>query len=98
MTITIDRSIYSDNCISNVVYWFSEKYTIKRSLSDNLETITICSDEELDEKAIKCSFLQKMNDYKLREIVEERTKDIRIILYAKAFGEFEDLTEEEIIE
>lgn len=34
---------------------------------------------------------QQLNDYKLREIVEKETHDIRTILYAKAFADCEDL-------
>ena len=40
-------------------------------------------------------FLQRLNDYKLRQIVLEETKDIRTILYAKAFADYEDFNEEE---
>ena len=41
------------------------------------------------------SFLQRLNDYKLREIVIAETKDIRTILYAKAFADCEDFSLEE---
>jgi hypothetical protein len=34
----------------------------------------------------------------LREQIDKETKDIKTILYAKAFGEFDELTEEEILE
>ena len=41
MIIQIDRNIYPDSCISKVVYWLSEKYTIDRHLDGNNEVITI---------------------------------------------------------
>ena len=94
MTITIDRNIYSDNCISNVIYWFSEKHIIRRSLDGDKETLFI-SDIDCESVFLQ-EFYQKLNDYKLREIIEEETKNIRTILYAKAFGEFENITEEEM--
>ena len=96
MTLDIDRSIFSDSCISTVVYWFSNQYTIQRSLQESIETLTI--DHVLDEKQFRLEFFQKLNDYKLREQIDKETKDIKTILYAKAFGEFEELTEEEILE
>ena len=34
-----------------------------------------------------------LNDYKLRQIIEEETHDIRVILYAKAFSDFDELEE-----
>lgn len=95
MRITLDYNIYSDNCISNTVYWFSNHYTIQRYSKGNEETIIIDSDE--NEESLKHVFFQKLNDYKLREIIDKETKDIKTILYAKAFGEFDEITEEEII-
>ena len=96
MTLDIDRNIFSDSCISTVVYWFSNQYTIQRSLQESIETLTI--DHVLDEKQFRLEFFQKLNDYKLREQIDKETKDIKTILYAKAFGEFDELTEEEILE
>ena len=96
MTLNIDRNIFSDSCISTVVYWFSNQYTIQRSLQESIETLTI--DNVSDEKQFRLEFFQKLNDYKLREQIDQETKDIKTILYAKAFSEFDELTEEEILE
>lgn len=96
MTLDIDRNIFSDSCISTVVYWFSNQYTIQRSLQESIETLTI--DNVSDEKQFRLEFFQKLNDYKLREQIDKEIKDIKTILYAKAFGEFDELTEEEILE
>ena len=96
MTLDIDRNIFSDSCISTVVYWFSDQYTIQRSLQEPIETLTI--DNVSDDKQFRLEFFQKLNDYKLREQIDKETKDIKTILYAKAFGEFDELTEEEILE
>ncbi len=96
MIITIDRKIYPDSCISNAVYWFANQYAIQRSLNGDTETLSI---EGVDcEADFRQLFFEKLNDFKLREIIDKETKDIRTILYAKAFGEFDELTEEEITE
>ena len=94
MTLRLDRKIYSDSCISKVVYWLSSQYAIDRHLDGEEEIITI---EGADEN-FKSVFFEKLNDYKLREVIDKETKDIRTILYAKAFGDFDDITEEEIKE
>ena len=94
MTIQIDRNIYPDSCISKVVYWLSEKYTIDRHLDGDNEVITINGVE--DEERFKKLFFEHLNDYKLRNIIDVETKDIKTILYAKAFGDFDDISEEEI--
>jgi His-Xaa-Ser system protein HxsD len=96
MTLKIDRKIFSDSCISTVVYWFSSRYAIQRSIQGTIETLTI--DGVQDEKQFLLEFYQKLNDYKLRNQIDEETKYIKTILYAKAFGEFDELTEEEILE
>ena len=96
MTLRIDRKIYSDSCISKVVYWLSDQYTIERRLEGDEELLFI--DGEIDEDQLRKIILEKLNDYKLRGIIDAETKDIRTILYAKAFGDFDDLTEEELTE
>lgn len=96
MKILIDRNIYSDECISKCVYSLSEVFQCNRQLDGNTESIELnptngfSSDED-----IKRLFLQKLNDFKLRQIVAEETKDIRTILYAKAFADYEDFNIEE---
>ena len=96
MTLQIDRKIYSDSCISKVVYWLASQYTIERHLEDEIDVITI--DGVTDVQFFRKLFFEKLNDFKLREIIESETKDIKTILYAKAFGDFDDITEEEITE
>ena len=96
MTLRIDRKIYPDSCISKVVYWLSDQYTIERRLDGDEELLSI--DGEIDEDLLRKTIIEKLNDYKLRGIIDAETKDIRTILYAKAFGDFDDLTEEELTE
>lgn len=96
MTLRIDRKTYPDSCISKVVYWLSDQYTIERRLEGDEELLSI--DGEIDQDLLRKTILEKLNDYKLRGIIDAETKDIRTILYAKAFGEFDDLTEEELTE
>ena len=92
MKITLDRNIYSDTCISKVVYWLSGKYNVCRQLNDAEELLTI--NGEIDnEDELNFLIYQSLNDYKLREIIETETHDIRTILYAKAFAECDDLEE-----
>ncbi len=95
MILRIDRNIYSDYCISSVVYWFSDRFCISRTIEDNEEVISFNGIN--DENTIKEEFYQKLNDFKLRDLINKETKDIRTILYAKAFGDFDDITEEDIL-
>lgn len=51
MILDIDRNIFSDSCLSTVVYWFSNQYTIQRSIKGSIETLTI--DDVPDEKQFR---------------------------------------------
>lgn len=94
MTLTIDRQIYSDACISKVVYWLSAQYAIERSLNGNTETLSISRNDgqPFDGNELHAQCLQMLNDYKLRQTIDDETRDIRTILYAKAFADDENLT------
>ena len=83
MIIKVDRNIYSDSCITKCIYWLSAKYTVQRTSAGDFEEIAISNVE--DENAFEKAFWTMLNDYKLRSIIQEETKDIRTILYAKAF-------------
>lgn len=98
MEVNVDRRIYNDSVISKVIYWLSGDYVISRSLIDeNTEKISILiknlreEEENLNEK-----FHNLLNDFKLRDIIAQETRDIKTILYAKAFADDENLSEDDI--
>ena len=94
MIIIVDRNIYNDSCI----YTLSDRFICNRQLHDGKEHITIepiKTDISINENDIQNLFLQRLNDYKLREIIREETKDINTILYLKAFADCDQLIEED---
>ena len=98
MTITIDRRIYSDSVISKAVYWMSGDYKIVRiSLDEFIEQVDLTAINKVrSDSSAEMKFNQLLNDFKLRQIVADETRDIKTILYAKAFAEDEELSEEDI--
>lgn len=94
MDITIDRNIYSDACISKAIYSLSSEYVINRSLDGMVETLHVRALTD-DNRNAEEDVLTALNDYRLRQIIEDETHDIRTILYAKAFAEFDDIDEDE---
>lgn len=91
----IDRTIYSDACITKTIYALSKDYDSQRSLSGTKESVEITSRKtSVPEDEIRHAFLQMLNDYKAREIITSETTDIRTILYAKAFADCDDFEEE----
>ncbi|MBB4036863.1 His-Xaa-Ser system protein HxsD [Dysgonomonas hofstadii] len=101
---SVDTLIYNDTVISKVLYWLTDLYLINRNTStDTIQSIElkktdgIFTQEEVDQLERKIN--QDFIDYKVRDIVGQETRNIRDILYVKAFAnndEFEDymLTEE----
>lgn len=94
MIIKIDRYIYTDSCISKTIYRLSGDYTFRRSLENNTDVIEVSTktEKQLDENV----FWDLLNDYKLRELIDSETKEIRTILFAKAFADFDELTEDDL--
>lgn len=88
MIITVDRQIYDDECISKAIYLLSDRYAFSRSLDNNREIIEITSKtcQDIDES----KFFDVLNDFKLRGIINKETKDIKTILFAKAFGDLDE--------
>lgn len=98
MTLTIDRKIYDDAAISKTIYWLSSEFTFQRQLEGDIERITITPKPGVNksERDIEVEFVDKLNDYKLRGIIANETKDIRTILYAKAFADDDNLSEDDL--
>ena len=98
LTLTIERAIFSDEVISKAIYWETNQYNITRQLDGNTETIAFEPKQNCDEspKTLKERFLTRLNDFKVQQIVDDETKDLRTILYIKAFANNDDF--EEIVE
>lgn len=95
VTLSIDRTIFTDEVISKAVYWEANQYIVTRQLNGNAETLCFepkpnCHEEE---NALKERFLTRLNDFKVQQIVNDETKDIRTILYIKAFANNDDFEE-----
>ena len=95
VTLSIDRTIFTDEVISKAVYWETNQYIITRQLNGYAETLCFepkpnCQEEE---NALKERFLTRLNDFKVQQIVDNETKDLRTILYIKAFANNDDFEE-----
>lgn len=90
MILRIDRTVYSDPCISKSIYALADKYTILRSAEGQEEILDIqpVESNHFSEQKTKVEIINTLNDFKLRCIIEEETKDIRTIIYAKAFADY----------
>lgn len=92
---TINASISNERVLTKALYWYTESFIIYwNENKDNLFEITL----ELKPSANKIytfeyvthKFNQDLIDYKNRDLITNETKDIRNILYVKAFANNDD--------
>ncbi|WP_298614631.1 His-Xaa-Ser system protein HxsD [uncultured Odoribacter sp.] len=96
--LSIDLTIFNEKVVSKVLYWLTDQYLIYwQNKSGTIQDIILEKKElpisEQDFKYLKEKISQDFIDYKNRDIIIEETKNIRNILYVKAFAnndEFED--------
>jgi His-Xaa-Ser system protein HxsD len=98
-SIRIDRQIYDDAAVSKAIYWHTADFVITRKVNVNAEMITFQPKKnelsEVEKETVLQKFNQDLNDYKLRQIIEQETTDIRTILYVKAFANNDNFEEYE---
>lgn len=94
--IKLPKKTYSLKSIRDTIYWLSKDYAIILDEEDHAHLI-ICENES---ESFRKTFLTKLNDFELRNEINEQTKEIKALVTAKAFypdlvnfkdiGEFED--------
>ena len=96
MKLEIPKRSYSLKSIRDTIYWFSNDYTI---ILDQNDHNVIISRDKVDENFSR-NFMKTLNDYSLRDLIQNETKEIKNLVTAKAFypdlvnfkpiGEFDD--------
>jgi His-Xaa-Ser system protein HxsD len=93
--LTIDKTVFNDTVITKTLYWIQSDYFVYwNSLNDTINNIALekktssISEEEFSK--LKNQLNQDLIDFKTRDIVNQETKNIRDILYIKAFANGED--------
>jgi His-Xaa-Ser system protein HxsD len=95
---SIDPIVFNDVVTTKTLYWLQNDYFIFwKSRNNNIQEIILekknGSISEDDFYLLKSQINQDLIDFKTRDIVNQETKNIRDILYIKAFAngdEFED--------
>lgn len=89
--IVLDLKCYSETTISKVLYWLAGDFTISEYTEENIRHIVLESNgPKLDWSKVKADISMKLVDFRMREQVEEQTKEIRTVLYLKAFANLKD--------
>lgn len=93
--VEIDSGIYSKDVVAKVVYWLSRDFTIMQSLESSVWTLSLESHDMVNWDDVKERLSQLLTDYQMREVITAETKDIKNILYIKAFANVEELLADE---
>lgn len=93
--LVVNISIFSEQVISKMAYWLSENYCIYWDKKSNEEQILLFEKKqgtitEEEYKSMKEKVNQLLIDFKNREIIHQETRNIRDILYIKAFANNDD--------
>lgn len=95
--IKIDTDVYSKKVVAKVVYWLSRYFTIMQNIDGKILTLSLESHDLVNWDNTKQRLSQLLSDYQMREVIAAETKDIRNILYIKAFANVEELLTDENI-
>ncbi len=92
---TIDTSIFSESVITKALYWYTEFFDIYWSKkSDSVHEVILKlkpnTNKSYTFEYVASKFNQDLIDYKNRDLIMHETKDIRNILYVKAFANNDD--------
>lgn len=93
--LAVNISIFSEQVISKMAYWMSENYCIYWDKKSKEEQILLFEKKQgaitdNEYKSVKEKINQLLIDFKNREIIYQETKNIRDILYIKAFANNND--------
>lgn len=95
--VKIDTEVYSKDVITKVMYWLSRDFTIMQSIEGKDWQITLESKDTVSWDEVKKNLSHSLVDYQMREVITAETKDIRNILFIKAFANVEDLLTDETV-
>lgn len=95
ITLTVDEQVYSTTALLRAAYWFTDRayIFISRPTDQSFCVHIKAKPPSLEAPAavslqdIAGEFGNALLDYQLREIIEERTGNVRDLIVAKALGE-----------
>jgi len=95
--VKIDANIYSKDVVAKVAYWLSGDFSIMQNLDGNNWMLSLESQNVVAWDEVKKHLSQLLTDYQMREIITAETKDIRNILFIKAFANVEEMLADETV-
>lgn len=87
----LDQSHYSEGVVYKCFYWYLSKFHVSILSDPNNYIVRISSTkkDEFDEEELIVRIKNDLIDFKLREIVNQETHNIRELITAKAFAQYD---------
>jgi len=100
--LIVDLSVFNESVLSKVIYYLSAEYIVyQQNIKGNIQSITLEKKNGTpltnELQALKEKINQLLIDYKNRDIIYRETKNIRDILYIKAFANNENFEDYNLI-
>ena len=77
------------------MYWLSRDFTIMQKIDGQDWMLSLESQRIENWNEVKKLLAQMLSDYQMREVITAETKDIRNILFIRAFANVEELLADE---
>jgi His-Xaa-Ser system protein HxsD len=91
LILKIDKEIYSSDVLHKCFYWYGNSFSVdiesKEKFFEVILTKSEADKEDWDQTVIKIK--RDLIDFKLRDIVTKETINVRDLIIAKAFANFE---------
>ncbi|MGQ8867649.1 His-Xaa-Ser system protein HxsD [Myroides sp. TSA_177.3] len=91
LSFKLDVLSYSESVIFKCMYWYLDEFNVSITLENNchLVSLSLKSKEEFDEEELIVRIKNDLIDFKLREIINTETSNLRELITAKAFANYD---------
>ncbi|WP_051890029.1 His-Xaa-Ser system protein HxsD [Chryseobacterium vrystaatense] len=92
LSFIIDKNLYSETVVYKCFYWYLNDYEFDINPSESFYQITLINKTlmKFDEEELICRIKNDLADFKLREIINYETQNIKELIIAKALSNYEE--------
>ncbi|MBL3546668.1 His-Xaa-Ser system protein HxsD [Chryseobacterium sp. KMC2] len=92
LAFSIDKSLYSESVIYKCFYWYLNDYSFELNDNGTFYRIILKNKKSIsfDEEELIFRIKNDLADYKLREIINQETQNIKELIIVKALSNYEE--------
>lgn|SRR5690606_16228406 len=87
----LSKKDYSESLVYKCMYWYLENYNVEitSDFNDYIVKIALKNNTDFDEEELIVRLKNDLIDFKLREIINNETANLRELITAKAFANYD---------